>query len=193
MSNLWDIIKTVGGAVVSTVVPGGAAIVRIVNEMLPDDEKLPMNATGDDVRSAVKGLPPEKQAEIKLKEFEVNIENIKQSNETLRAMLEADARSTHTTRPKIALGSFHIIAFVTIVIIAIWSYAVTTGNVTMIKAVMEGWPFIASITGPLVTLLWAYFGVLRNEHKTRMDAVGGNAKPGGLAGAISSIVSAIKR
>lgn len=193
MSNLWDIIKTVGGAVVSSVVPGGAAIVSVVNAMLPDDEKLPTNATGDDVRSAIKGLPPEKQAEIKLKEFEVDITQIKQSNETLRTMLEADARSTHTTRPRAIVVIYRTLSVAMIAVISLWCYAVYSNDSEMVKTIMNGWPFVVGILGPFTTCLLAYFGVLKNEHKTRMDAVGGNAKPSGLVGAISSIVSAIRK
>ena len=47
---LWDIVKTVGSAALQVALPGtGSLIVGAVNELLPDDKKLPAGATGDDV------------------------------------------------------------------------------------------------------------------------------------------------
>jgi len=43
---ILDILKTVGGGLISTLVPGGGAIVELINGFLPDDKKLPSNATG---------------------------------------------------------------------------------------------------------------------------------------------------
>lgn len=186
---LWDIVKSVGSEIISKVVPGGGVLIDFINDKLPDDKKLPKDATGDQVDQAIKNLPPEQQAALMEKEFDVEMTQIKESNSTVRAMLDADAKNPHSTRPYIAKGSFLVIAFTVIVVISIWSYAVIKGNTDMIKAVMDGWTFILAVIGPLVTLLWAYFGVLKVEHKNKLDAAGGSSKPSGVAGLLSSIIS----
>ena len=60
---LLDILGKVGGAVVKTMVPGGGLIIDVVNEFLPDDKKLPADATGSDMQAAVDKLPPDQRAQ----------------------------------------------------------------------------------------------------------------------------------
>ena len=186
---LFDIIKTVGSGIISTVVPGGGAILGIVNALLPGDKQLPSNATGADMSVAVAGLSSSDRLKLEAKEFDVDITQIKESYSTVRAMLEADNANPHSTRPKIALGAFYVIAFSVVVAVDAWAYGVITGNATMVKAVMGGWQFILAIIGPLVTLLWAYFGILKAEHKNKLDAANGSSTPSGITGLISSLIS----
>ena len=187
---VWDIVKAVGSTALNVALPGvGTAVVGLVNEFLPDDKKLPKDATGRDVEKAMLDLPPADRARIMEKQFDVEITDIKQSNETIRAMLEADAKSMHTTRPYIAKGAFQVVAFCICSIIVIWSYGVVVGDTLMVKSVTEGWPFILAVIAPLVTLLYAYFGVLKRENKDRLDAIGGRP-PGGLLG---TVLSAFKK
>jgi len=186
--DLLSIAKTVGAAVVRSAVPGGGLLLDAVNEFLPADKKLPGDATGDQVRATVEALPPEQRAAVFEKEFDVDITQIQESNETVRAMLAADATSTHTTRPHIALGSFYVVAFAIVVVVGTWAYGVVSDNDTLVTAVMDGWPFILAAIGPLVTLLWAYFGVLKQEHRHRLDAARGGSTNGGLAGILSAVI-----
>lgn len=186
---LWDIVKTVGSAALQVALPGtGSLIVGAVNGLLPDDKKLPAGATGDDVNNAIASLPPEQQASVMEKEFDVSITQIKESNSTVRAMLESDAKNLHSTRPYIAKGSFHVVAFVVIVTISVWAYGVFIRDDDLVKTVMGGWQFVLAVIGPLVTLLWAYFGVLKQEHKNKLDAANGSSTPAGIAGILSSII-----
>lgn len=173
--NIWGIIKSVGSRVVEEVIPGGGLIIDAVNAILPDEKKLPSSATGADLESAVNAMTPEQRTQIEMKKFDVDITQIKESNSTLRTMLSADAVTPHTTRPYIAKGSFHVVAFVIITVISIWAYGVSTNRVEVVKAVMEGWKFILAVIGPLVSLLWAYFGILRKENKTKVETAGGVA------------------
>lgn len=179
---LLDILGKVGGAVVKTMVPGGGLIVDVVNEFLPDDKKLPGDATGTQIETAVNALPPIPRARLMEREFDVQIEQ----HHTLQAMLKAEQTSTHTTRPRIALGAFHLVAFVSIVAISLWAYAIGAGDEEMVTAVTDGWPFVAAVVGPFVTLLWAYFGVLKQEQRNRLNAANGST-----SGALSSIISQI--
>lgn len=185
---LWDIAKTVGAGIFSVAVPGGAKILETVNDLLPDDSKLLPNATGNDIQNAVESLPPEQKAAVMEKEFDVEITQIQESNSTLRAMLESDAQNPHSTRPYIAKGSFHVVAFTVIVAVSIWAYGVLIENIELVKSVMDGWPFILSVIAPLITLLWAYFGILKQEHKNKLNAVTGSMTTGGLTGILSTIL-----
>lgn len=90
-------------------------------------------------------------------------------------MLNAERTSQHTTRPKIALGAFRILAFCSIAVVSVFTYAVIVGDEAMVAAVVNGWPFVAAIVGPFVGLLYAYFGILRKESKDRVDALNGGS------------------
>jgi len=184
---LWDILKTVGGGIISTMVPGGPAILGVVNALLPEDSKLPAGATGHDVSAAISSLPESDRAAIMDREFDVQIESIRQSHDTVRAMLASDAVNPQSTRPRIALGAFHILSFVQIVTISIWAYGVFTKDAAIVKTTMDGWPFVLALVGPSVTLLLAYFGVIKQENKNKLDASNGVSNPGGLAGIIGSL------
>ncbi len=182
--NFLDIAKTVGAAAFSVAVPGGAAILATVNQLLPDEHKLPATATGHDIRGAVSALPPEQQAAILEKQFDVDVTQIKESHDTVRTMLTADAASTHTTRPHMALGSFYLVAFVTVVIVLGWLYAVSK-SADPLKEITDGWPFILALLGPFVTLMHAYFGVLKQEHRARLNG----GAPAGIGGIIAGVLS----
>jgi len=185
---LWDIVKTVGSAALQVALPGtGSLIVGAVNELLPDDQKLPAGATGDDINNAIAKLPPEKQASLMEKEFDVEITQIKESNSTVRAMLESEAKSPHTTRPKIALEAFYVVAYSNILAISIWAWAVITSD-NPLKNLTDGWPFILAVTATFTTLLLAYFGILKQEHKNKLDAANGVSTPAGNTGILSSII-----
>ena len=185
--NIWDIVKKVGTGIISNA-PGGSLVLGAVNALLPDDKQLPTNATAEQLGDAVSSLPPEQRAEIMAKEFEVDITHIKESHSTVRAMLESDAKNPHSTRPYIAKHSFHILALVSAVIVSLWAYGIYTNKADLVKAVTDGWPFVLAVTMPFSVLLQAYFGVLKREHKNKLDAAGGHAAPSGVAGMISAVL-----
>lgn len=160
-----------------------------INALLPPDKRLPDTATGQDIDYVIKGLPAESRAAILDKEFDVELTQIKESYSTLRVMLEQDAKNPHSTRPRIALGAFRVVAFSCITVISVWSYGVLTGDSELVKSVMDGWPFILAAIAPLTVLLQSYFGVLKTEQKNRLDAANGSP----TSGIVSLISSLIKR
>lgn len=185
---LRDLLKKVGSSVLREVIPGGGLIVDVINGFLPGDKQLPNDATADDLDRAVNKLPADQRAMLMGREFDVEETKIKESYDTVRTMLEHDAKNPQSTRPYIAKGAFHVVAFVCFVVVSLWASAVYSGDEKMISAIMDGWQFILAAIGPLITLLWAYFGVLRDEHKTRLQSsIGKEAK-----GAISSIITAFR-
>ncbi len=189
--DLWSIVKTVGAGVISTVVPGGGAIINAVNEFLPSDKKLPATATGDQIRGVLAGLPPEQQSAIMNKQFDVDITQIQESGSTLRTMLEADANNPHSTRPYIAKHSFHLLAVISSAIVVGWLYAVVLEKDKLVDSIVAGWPFVAAIVAPFVALLRSYFGMLKTESKNRLDAAGGRSEKNEKNGVISSILKAM--
>ena len=148
-------------------------MVEAVNAILPDAVQISPDMTGDVVKQKLKGLPAGVRAEILNKEFNVELETVKQQHTTIRAMLEAEAAAPHTTRPYIAKGSFIVVAFACILAVSIWAWATVAGNTVTVRHVTEGWQFILAVIGPLVTLLWSYFGVLRKEQSNRLNAANG--------------------
>jgi hypothetical protein len=102
-------------------------------------------------------------------------------------MLEHDAKNPHSTRPYIAKHSFHTISFVIVITVSVWAYGVFTKQAELIKAVMDGWPFVLAVIGPLVSLLWAYFGILKQESKNKLDAANGVTTQGPLSAIFSNI------
>jgi hypothetical protein len=184
-----DILKKVGAGVIKNTVPGGALIVDIVNDLLPDKYKLPEDVTGSDLEKTIKGLPPEAQAAIFEKELNIQQIEIQESHSTLRVALDSDAKNPHSTRPYIAKHSFHVIGVAILITVSAWAYGVVIGNAEIVRSVMDGWPFILAAVGPLVYLLHAYFGILKTEHKNKLDAANGKqAQSEGIAGIISAIV-----
>ena len=173
-----------------TALPGvGSRIVGAINELLPKGVTLPPGASGEDITRVIADLPPEQQADLMDREFEVDIVQIKESNDTVRTMLESDAKNQHSTRPRIALGAFRAVAFVIVLTVSTWVYGVIKGDDELVGHLVNGWPFILTAIGPLVTLLWAYFGVLKQEHKNRLDAANGATGSSGVVGMLANLIT----
>lgn len=185
---LMDVIKTVGSGAVRELVPGGGLLIEAVNAWLPDDKKLPGNATGQDIEGAVDSLPSDQRAQLLTKEFDVDLTRIRETNETLRTMLESDAKNPHTTRPRIALGAFRVVAFANVTMVSAWAYGVFTEKTAVLNAVTDGYGFVLSVIGPLVAMLLGYFGILRGEQRNRLNAASGNSTPSGVGGILSNII-----
>lgn len=186
---LIDIIKTVGAGIIRETVPGGGLLLGAINALLPPDKKLPDTATGQDIDYVIKGLPAEHRAAILDKEFDVELTQIKESYSTLRVMLEQDAKNPQSTRPKIALGAFRVVSTISLLVVAMWAWAVIDGDEKLVKAIVDGWPWVLALVGPFVGWLNYYFGVLKTEQKNRLDAANGST----TSGLVSLISSFIKR
>lgn len=142
-----DILKNAGESVVRNVVPGGGLLMDLIESFT--GESVDRNATGEQL---LKSLPPE-----------ILLRQIDTEHDTIRTMLNAP----QVTRPKIALGAFHVYGVIILVVVSMWSYGVLAHKPELIAAVVDGWPWLLSLTGPLTTLLMAYFGVVnwRTEYK----------------------------
>jgi hypothetical protein len=95
---------------VSTVLSGTPVgrLLAGVNAVLPNENKLPADATGQQVIDAYTTVPPELQNRMDAATREVEME--KQHREQWKAMNEADA-SGNSTRPTIALQMSKLVVF----------------------------------------------------------------------------------
>ena len=178
--NILEIAKTVGSELIRNFIPGGSVVVSAINALLPDGKELKNDATGLDINEMLDSLPIDQRAKMIEHKFDIDETWIKESSSCLQAAIEADTKTPHTTRPKIALGCFRVLAFTNMSVIGAWVYAVVAGNDLMIAAIMGGWPFILSIDSVFASVLLAYFGKLTKEHKERLDAAQGISQPSGI-------------
>ena len=171
--DILNIAKSVGIGIFKEVVPAGSAILESVNAMLPDDMKFIGGETGVEIAERIKSLPPELQQEIKLKEFDVKIEQLRQSHDTLRVMLAQDAVTPQTTRPRIALGAFRVVSLLSVIYMLMFSWAVISGEPDMVDSIVSGWPLVVAVVAPFVMWLNAYFGIIKQETESKLNAMNG--------------------
>ena len=160
-SDILDFLKPVASVAVSTLIPGGGLIVEAINQFLPDDEKLPANATGQQVIDAYDAMPPD--LKVKLKELDVDVIRIKEEGFSQRyiAAAQADGQST---RPKIALMLAVAFVFPYIGIGCGILYAIIAKQVEL----ADMWPTLVAYLGLPLGILRSYFGVLRDEQGNRL-------------------------
>lgn len=186
---LWDIIAKAGKVAISTLVPGGGLIVEAINAFLPDDKKLPADATGDQAKAAVSALPPEQQALVLMKEFDVEIVEAQEFTKVQQALANVDATGA-STRPQIALMMAKVICFNVLVASSVWAVAVIRDQVSMMTALTNSWPLLLSILAPLITLLNSYFGKRTKEKEARYNMAVPNSS---VPGALSQIIGMFKK
>ncbi len=131
---------------------------------------------------------PELAAQLQSELVNLQVITVQEAGSTLRAALEADTNSPHTTRPYIARHSFNLVALISLIIVSMWAYGVGSDNEKLVTAVVDGWPFVLAVVAPFVTLLRAYFGVLKVEHQNRLAAAGGQVAPTGIAAVLSTLI-----
>jgi len=186
---LAAILRAVGAGIIRNTVPGGGLLVDALNAALPNDSQLTADATVADIQGRLDGLPAEQRDELLEREFNLRETELTERYSTLRTMLESDATNPHTTRPKIALGSFYVVTFASVISILLWAYGIVDGDKDLLATVTDGWPFVLSVIGPFVTLLWAYFGILSKEQRNRLSAATGSP----LTGVVGSILKTLTK
>jgi len=160
--------------IIKEAVPGGGLLMGVVNELLPKTKQLDPSASGDDIAAAIDSLPAADKARVLEKEFDVEMTFIKESGESNRAMLEAELKSTHTTRPWVIKGCFLLVAGISMDVVIMWSWAILNSKTGLVIAITNGWPMILAILGPFFVILRSYFGILQKESKNKLDAANGN-------------------
>lgn len=174
--NFKEILKTVGSGLISTLVPGGSAIIEGINAFLPVDKKLPENSTGIQAQNAISNLSPEVQQQVLTKKYDVKVEEIRGFTDRFKAMAEVD-KTGNTTRPAIAMMMAKIISFAVIAIISVFTVAVINNDTAMIKSIVDGWPFIVAILGTPTALIRSYFAMRTKEKQQKYEAATGTSAP----------------
>ncbi len=178
--NVSDILKRVAGAgieVAASAIPGGSAVLSLVNSFLPPEKKLPETATGQQLTDAVASLPPEQRLALMSKELDVEIAKENAWVQVQGSLAAAD-ESGKSTRPEIALMMAKLVVGITVAeAVAIAWVATTTGK-------FPPWELVAALLSLPTVLLRAYFGMRTEEKKARYAAaVGGEVAQGSaLAG-----------
>jgi len=184
--NIGKILLGVGEAVVSAVVPGGPQIIKLVNSLLPDENKLPETATGNQVQAAIQSLTSEQQASVLLKELDVEAEEIRGNVSLVQSMNEADGPG-NSTRPKIAdRMAWAICGGVWVFILAI-AWAIVTKDSATITALNPAWMLMALVLGVPSAVVLRYFNARTDEKKARYAVMAGQEAPAaGLANIIKA-------
>ncbi len=168
--NIGMIAARVGTSLLKNIIPGAGLIIDTVNAFLPEDQKLDSSATGQDLTSAVNSLPPEHQAQVLSKEFDVEIAEIESHAKIVEALSKADTAGS-STRPKIALMMAWLLTFSVSIFIGVWAISIGFEKVAVLKELNDSWPMILAVLGPVIALLRSYFGMRSGEKKARYSAV----------------------
>lgn len=184
--NVGQMLLKAGSVALRTVFPPAGVVIDMVNDFLPDDKKLPADATGNQVKTAMDALPPDKRAEILSKEMDVEIEEIQSWTQIVQALAEVD-KSGASTRPESAKMMAQILAFQLILCTSVWAIAVLWDKTEMVTRLANSWELILAFMGYPMWVIKRYFGARETDKKTRASVAMGQAPvPGGFA-ALASI------
>lgn len=181
---LMEALTNIGTSLIREV-PGGSVILDVVNAVLPDDQKLDGSASAKQIKDVIETLPPQEQMALFNKRIDLQIAEVEQAHTSVQTMLIEDAKNPHTTRPYVVKQSFHVLAFICISLMSAWLIAVLGNNEKIVQAIMAGWPFVLSVIGPFISLLYAYFGILKKESKDRYDAANQTASTPSFMGVLA--------
>ena len=156
---LRDILRPIG-AVAGFIHPGIGAAISVVNQFLPEEDKVPQNATPEEVNAKIATLPPDQQASIYEKEIDLKLAEVKSEVDRYEIMTRADSQST---RPKIALLMAYAVCWLIVLYTGIIIYAIHTKT-----DMSTWWPLFGVIIAVPAEVLRNYFGNLRKEQGNRL-------------------------
>ena len=177
--NIGRILAKVGTSIISSVVPGAGIVIDAVNAFLPDEKKLPTNATGTQASDAINSLPPSAQAQVLSKQLDVEITEAQEYTKVISALADAD-KAGNSTRPMIAKMMAQIVSFSVIVFASALAIAIFRDASEMIKQLSDTWPLMLAILATPTALLRAYFAMRTKEKKARYNIGAGQPKSNGL-------------
>lgn len=158
---LFDILKG-AATVIGTANPLIGAAITVANQFLPDDEKLPDAATGQQVIDKINTLPPDQQASVFNHEIDLKIAQEEGWTERYKAMCSSDDQSS---RARIAIMMAQVLVFeiMAFTVLFFWDRSVLNSDAWMVFGVVTGTP---------AAILLNYFGNLRREHSQRQEVMG---------------------
>lgn len=187
--DVLKILRKVGGAALSAVVPGYGAVVSVVNEFLPQGKKISGDSTGSEIEKAIESLPPDKQAELLSKQLDVEIVEIQEHSNVMATLAEAD-KAGASTRPAVAKLMAWFFAIFGGIFALVVCWAIIWAEPETLKNLKNLWPLVLSILGPPIGLLERYFGKRTKEKQARYSGAFGMPLKGGI---VLEIINAIRR
>lgn len=167
---LLDVLAKVGTSILADVVPGGNAILSVVNGFLPKEKQVLAGATGNDISNIINELPNDKRSELLSKEFDVEITEIKEHTKVITALGEVD-KTGNSTRPFIALMMAWVVSFAIVGLVVMLGIAIHGKDAVTVKAVGDNWPLVLALLGIPSGLLRAYFGMRTKEKQQKYQAL----------------------
>ena len=182
--DLKNILISAGTTVFKNSVPGGALIIDVVNDLLPDNKKLSKESTGFDIKSAIETLPEDQKSSLLMKEFDVEIAEVNNWSIIQASLADAD-KAGSSTRPKIAMMMAYVVVVSILLFMSLLSISIFNNNTAMVELLGNSWPMIIAVLGTPTALLTAYFGMRTKEKRSRYAAASGQP--------VSRIAGIIKR
>lgn len=185
---LLTILKKLGKSTLKSVPAIGTVIeiVDFINEILPDNDSISDESTGDEIYNKLKNnLTNDQLNTILNNKFNLELGELQAHSEIIKALAGVDSMGK-STRPYIA----KLIAINTIVIVDLivagFVCAVVLDRSDILEIMKNAWPFALGIIGPFIALLRSYFGMRTKEKTHKYEAVTNTPAP------LSSIQSLIK-
>lgn len=173
-----DILKA-SASIAGTLNPALGAVIGVVNTFLPDDKKIPVSSTGNDVTTALDNLPPNVRQEIMAKEIDLEMARVESWADIQKVHAESDS-SGNSTRPQIAMMMAWAVLLSIMPIAWAVSYAILTSD-DPLESASKNYLLVLGLIATPTVLLRSYFGMRTNEKKARYAAsVGQTVNPAGV-------------
>jgi hypothetical protein len=159
--------------------PALAPVIGLVNKLLPDDKKLPEDATGNDVQAVVDTLPPEQQASLMEREIDLKIKQEEGWTERYKAMCSADGQET---RAKVVIMLTKVLCFEILAFTGLffWHPEILSNS--------SVWVVFGTLTAVPAATIGKYFGELRREHGQRQVSAGADPKAMSGLGVLAKLI-----
>ena len=182
-----EILK-VGAMIGAPFFPALAAVLPVVNALLPDGKKLPDTATGAEINAAINGLPPEQQEMILNAEIDLEKTKVLEHTKVIDRLAAVDLVGA-STRPASSMGFTYVVCYVVILVVTMWAVSIYEASASeRLQSINNGWPMILALIAPLLTVIRSYFGMRTDEKNTRQHTANGLTAPmKGLAKFISAV------
>ena len=148
---------------------------------MPDSQKLPDTATGQQAIDASETLSPSTKGELYKANIKLSIAKEQGQTDRYKAMCEADNQETRAAIVNKAMNG--LIALSVIYILALAYCMVVDSGIAFDTLTYA----FAAVSAPLAYVIRAYFGDLRTETESRHQSINGLSMPAkGIAGLVKA-------
>jgi len=169
--------------------PAGAAILGAVNA-ITGAKTVTRDMTGEEAEKIINNLPEDQRQKVLEAQIDLEATEVKENTEVVRALAEVDAAGA-STRPHIAVGSFYLVALVTLLVAAGVTYTVITGGFTDADKVLQLGVGVAALLSPFIVWVNRYFGLRTREKESKAAVAMGQAVREEKAGLLTKISRAL--